>query len=326
MTWTIDTASQAVAEARQRFAQDVQFYLTQDPRQLPSRYLYDALGSALFEAICELPWYAPTRAEARLLERHAAEILAADAALATIVELGSGSGEKLAMLLVGGETRRALDVHLIDISAKALTLATRTLEVFQHLRVTTHETTYEAGLARFRAGRAAQGRALALFLGSNIGNFDPPAREALLRNIRAALRPGDALVLGVDLVKPEPELLCAYDDPLGVTAAFNRNLLTRINRELGGNFDLEGFAHRAVWNRAHARVEMHLVSRRAQRIRIADAQLEFAMAAGETIWTESSYKFVPEQIAALLGRCSFCVTAQWIDQEGQFALTRAEAI
>src|SRR5581483_2947419 len=168
-------------------------------------------------------------------------------------------------------------------------------------------------------------RALVLLLGSNIGNYDPPGAAAFLRGVRARLRRGDALLLGADLVKPEPELLLAYDDPLGVTAAFNRNLLVRINRELGGDFDLPHFAHRAVWNRAVSRVEMHLVSRRRQQISIADAQLAFEMDIDDTIWTESSYKYEPGGVRQLLEDAGFALREQWIDRRDGFALSLAEA-
>lgn len=321
------TEALASAELRRQFANDVQYYLAQLPRQLPSRYFYDELGSALFDAICRLPWYPLTRAEERLLRAHAHEILANGDHPPIIVELGPGSGEKLAILIESAAGRlQPLQLHLIDISASALRRAARTIESLPGVVVVTHEGTYEAGLAEFGEGRPVGVRALALFLGSNIGNFDAPGREALLRTIRRALKRGDALLLGADLVKSEQDLLLAYDDPLGVTAAFNRNLLVRINRELDGDFDLDAFQHRAVWNLSHARIEMHLVSQRRQRVRIARAQLDFEMEEGESIWTESSYKYTPEEIAAVLGGCGFRVSAQWIDADDGFALTHAEAI
>ena len=166
---------------------------------------------------------------------------------------------------------------------------------------------------------------LALFLGSNIGNFDPPGADAFLRGIRSALVRSDVFLIGADLVKPERDLLLAYDDPLGVTAAFNRNLLVRINRELGGDCDVEAFSHRAIWNAAESRVEMHLVSRRCQRVRIPAAHLEFELADGESIWTESSYKYRPEDVARMLERAGFRLMEQWIDAEDAFALTLVEA-
>jgi L-histidine Nalpha-methyltransferase len=308
-----------------QFAADVRYYLVQDPRQLPSRYLYDALGSALFDAICHLPWYGITRAESRLLNAHAAEIMRL-AAPSAIVELGPGSGEKLRMLLDGaGRTRPALDVHLVDVSPRALRASAETHGALDGVRVTEHACSYEAGLADAARHTRTGSRTLVLFLGSNIGNFDPPGAAALLRNIRAALSAGDALVLGADLVKPEPVLLLAYDDPLGVTAAFNRNLLVRVNRELHANFALEEFAHQAVWNAGASRVEMHLVARRAQHVEIPGAGIEIAFGAGERIWTESSYKYRSDEIVAMLEGAGLRVTQQWIEPQERFALTLAEA-
>ena len=315
----------AGATGAQGFAADVRHYLTQRPRQLPSRYLYDDLGSALFEAIGRLPWYPLMRAEMRLLEAHAGEIL--DASVTSIVELGPGSGAKLSALIAGAGSRRgALDVHLVDVSGSALAQAGQALEEHPGVRVVPHRATYETGLREAGRIRSVAGRRLALFLGSNIGNFDPPGRDAFLRAVRSALDRGDGLLLGVDLDKPPADLLLAYDDPLGVTAAFDVNLLRRINDELGGDFDLEGFAHRALWSAGAARVEMHLKSRWRQRITIRDADLAFVMEAGETIWTESSYKYRPPEIATMLARADLGVRAQWIDPVDRFALTLADAI
>jgi dimethylhistidine N-methyltransferase len=316
-------AGQAALDA---FAGDVQYYLTLTPRQLPSRWFYDALGSALFEAICELPWYRITKTERTLLARHGREIFAHADPLSTLVELGPGSGDKLAALVGAGAARR-LTVHLVDVSAAALDLATRTLAAVDtaDLTVVAHEATYERGLLDAMAGRGSAGRALALFLGSNIGNFDSPGADAFLRGVRASLRIGDAFLIGTDLVKPERELLLAYDDPLGVTAAFNRNLLVRINRELGADFDVSAFAHRAVWNAAESRVEMHLVAARRQHVRIPAASLELAFEAGETIWTESSYKYRPDGVVRMLERAGFRRLEQWTDEADGFALTLVQA-
>jgi len=323
-------ASQNVPLDLKEFASDVEYYLRLEPRQLPSRYLYDALGSALFDAICELPWYRITHAEIGLLDTHARAILAnatPASGLSRIVELGPGNGTKLRTLIEAGRRgsrwlHRTLHLHLIDVSAKALDQASQALAVLDDVEVVKHQTTYESGLAEIaRSGI----RTLMLFLGSNIGNFDRPDAEAFLRSIRAALEPGDDLLLGADLVKPEADLLLAYDDPLGVTAAFNRNLLVRINRELGGNFDLQAFGHKAVWNRDESRVEMHLVSRRRQRIRVRAAEIEIQMDKGDTIWTESSYKYELDELATLLERTGFRPIERWISAEAQFALTLARA-
>ena len=313
------------AAASDTFAIDVQYYLSLQPRQLPSRYLYDALGSALFEAICRLPWYAIARAELDLLARHGRTILGRGAPVSRIVELGPGNGEKLLKLVDGLAPRaRPLELHLVDLSAAALEASTRSLTRLPSADVVTHQASYEAGLAD-ATRRPSGGRTLALFLGSNIGNFDPPSADAFLRGIRAALAPGDLLLLGADLVKPKRDLLLAYDDPLGITAAFNRNLLVRINRELGGDLDLDRFGHRAVWNPQESRVEMHLVSQSRQRVRIAAAGLDFVMEEGEAIWTESSYKYRVETLKPMLERASFGAVGQWIDAERAFALTLAEA-
>ncbi len=325
MTPTLTTLPTTTPKSRCRFADDVRDFLTQQPRQLPSHYLYDELGSALFEAICRLPWYPLTRAELRLLETHAREIL--DAGVTTVIELGPGSGVKLSALIAGAGTGRGpLDLHIVDVSKSALAEASRALEVFESVRIVPHERTYEAGLEEFGHARSLMERRLALFLGSNIGNFDAPGRDTFLRTVRAALNPRDALLLGVDLVKPERDLLLAYDDPLGVTAAFNLNLLARINRELQGDFDLGGFTHRALWNEERSRIEMHLRSRRRQRIGIREADLDFVMAEGEMIWTESSYKYDPPEIVSMLEGSGFSVRAQWIDSADRFALTLAEAV
>jgi dimethylhistidine N-methyltransferase len=304
------------------FAIDVRAYLTRTPRQLPSRYFYDPLGSALFDAICRLPWYAITRSETRLIADHARAVFGHLEPLAQIVELGSGNGDKLATLVSAGrQAAEPLEVHLVDVSAAALARSADTLSVFDGVDVFTHQMLYEDGLEKVRHGRSRAGRTLALFLGSNIGNFDQPAAEGLLRRIRVALGPGDAFLLGADLVKPERDLLLAYDDPLGVTAAFNRNLLVRLNRELGADIDLASFEHRAEWHPGHSRVEMHLVSTRPQRVRIPVAGLDFTMNAEEKIWTESSYKYEPADLVAMLTSAGFRRRDQWIDPDARFALT-----
>ena len=308
------------------FAGDVRRHLTLTPRQLPSWYLYDALGSALFEAICELPWYGVARAEARLLTTHRRDVLARLQRLTTIVELGPGDGRKLRTLLDGGPLAGALTVHLVDVSAAALAEASQTLADIESLTVVTHEAAFETGLDEVRHAQRDAGRTLVLFLGSNIGNFDPPASAALLDNIRSAMAPHDALLLGADLVKPEGDLLLAYDDPLGVSAAFNRNVLVRINRELGGHFDVAAFRHRAVWNAALSRMEMYLVAARSQRVRIDAIDLELDLAAGEAIWTESSYKYHPDEIVTLVAGAGFRETCRWIDETDPFMLTLFEAV
>jgi dimethylhistidine N-methyltransferase len=308
------------------FATDVVRDLQRTPKQLQSRYLYDALGSSLFDAICRLPWYRITRAEAELLRQHAGDIASAVPGWLddpTVVELGCGNGEKIEVVL-SAVPDLPIDVHLIDISRDALQATMSRLAGLPDVTVTPHEAPYEVGLDRVRPLLRSRGPALVLFLGSNIGNFDRPVAASLLRSIRHALQPGSALLLGADLVKPRETLILAYDDPLGVTAAFNKNLLVRINRELGADFDLGAFEHRAVWNEAEQRVEMHLVSLQAQEVRLGARRIRFE--AGEPIWTESSYKYTERSIADLGSRTGFSVNTQWIDSEAGFALTLFEAI
>jgi len=314
-----------VCEERRDFARAARFYLQLDPKQLPSRFLYDALGSALFDAICHLPWYRITRAELQLLQRHAATFGHVFREGGRVVELGCGNGEKLATLLTHADVP-GVHAHLIDLSEAALARSVQTLAAIEGLeiRVTTHQAPYEDGLLALPTENAHP--TLVAFLGSNIGNFDPPGAAAFLGLIRAALHPRDYLLLGADLVKPERELLLAYDDPLGLTAAFNKNLLLRMNAELNADFDLDRFAHRAVWNREASRVEMHLVSLAAQEVQVAESELRFKLEEGETIWTESSYKYEPGGVRQLVERTGFVHRNQWIDERARFALTLFEAV
>jgi L-histidine Nalpha-methyltransferase len=307
------------SDARALFAADITESLQRSPRQLPSKYFYDPLGSALFEAICQLPWYRITRAESALLATHASDILSTFDGPLDLAELGCGSGTKLVTLLEHGAAS-VLRVQLIDLSLAALEMAHAQVAPLV-LDVVALAGSYEDGLARVPANR--DGRPLVmLFLGSNIGNFDRPAAHAFLSAIRRTLRPGDALLLGADLIKPAQDLLLAYDDPLQVTAAFNRNILRRINDELAGTFELDGFVHRACWNSRERRVEMHLVSTRRQVVRVATTDLEIALESGESIWTESSYKYEPEEILAAGAAAGFGPGRQWIDRLARFALTR----
>jgi dimethylhistidine N-methyltransferase len=313
------------SERSVEFAADVARDLALTPKQLQSKYLYDALGSSLFEAICRLPWYRITRSEQGLLERHAPDVVSwlspDEESEPMIVELGCGSGEKMVILAEALQSAgRRARVHLIDISRQALEQSERTLGRLHHISVVGHRDTYEVGLRRAAAHRDSDNPMLVLLLGSNIGNFDPPAARDFLRAIRQALQPGDALLLGADLVKPERDLLLAYDDPLGVTAAFNLNLLVRVNRELGGHFDLDAFRHVALWNGAHMRVEMHLESLKDQVVRISRS-LDVSFTAGERIWTESSYKYEASGVEAMGLAAGFVTTEQWVDEDARFALT-----
>jgi len=297
-------------------AADVACGLAASPKSLPPKWFYDDLGSALFDAICRLPWYRITRAELGLLPRAAPHALAG---VRSLVELGPGNGEKLAALLDHAPgTLDGTAVHLVDLSAAALAAACRTLERFGGVSLSSHLATFEEGLAA--AAPAAPGPRVVLFLGSNIGNLDAAASSRFLAGVRRRLAPGDRLLLGADLVKPERELLLAYDDPLGVTAAFDRNLLARLNRELGADFPLEAFRHRALWNSAESRVEMHLVAERALEVQIPGAGITARFAEGESLFTESSYKYEPSALAAHVAAQGFTPAGSWEDEDARFAL------
>ncbi|MBM41294.1 MAG: L-histidine N(alpha)-methyltransferase [Acidobacteria bacterium] len=305
-----------------RLVDEVRRDLGGSPKRLQPHYLYDALGSKLFEAICALPEYRITRAECQLLSQHARQILAGLEPPTTVVELGCGSGEKLALVVEPWvSSGRLLGIELVDVSVTALQMARRTLSRFDGLTVSLHESTYQEGLAEVARSREPCGGLLVAFLGSNIGNLEPDAAVGFLRSVRAVLQPGDRLLLGADLVKPEPELVLAYDDPLGVTAAFNKNLLVRLNLELGADFDLNQFAHRAVWNSGASRVEMHLESLDAQTVTVAGANLRVQFSAGESIWTESSYKYKMEAIVQMGELAGFGVRDQWVEPAARFATT-----
>jgi L-histidine Nalpha-methyltransferase len=304
------------------FAAAVTEGLRRSPKRLPPRYFYDDLGSALFEAICRLPWYPVTRAEKRLISRHAGTVVSRSPEPLTILELGCGTGEKLEMLVAAFVERRRRDLRigLIDVSAAAIKRSVESLSGYSGLEVRGYQASYEAGLESADAEWQGRGARLILLLGSNIGNFDPPEAAAFLRRIRAAMSPGDMLLLGADLVKPEAALQLAYDDPLGLTAAFNLNMLLRINRELAGDFDLAAFIHRARWEPQHSRVEMHLVSACDQLVRIKGAGIDVRFGAGETIWTESSYKFDDVRLDALTHEAGFTTTERWTDEQARFRL------
>lgn len=298
---------------------DVRRGLTSTPKRLSPKWLYDAIGSSLFETICLLPCYTITRAEKRLLERVAPEIALRLPHVAELVELGPGSGEKLARLLAPFLRRTSpATATLIDISAEALASATARLSSLPRVEIRQLHLTFEAGLASL--GPPPPGGRLVALLGSNIGNYDPDQADDLLRAVAGVLGPGDACLLGADLVKPERTLVEAYDDPIGVTAAFNRNLLARLNRELRAGFDLRHFAHEARWVSEARRIEMHLVSARPQTVAIPAAGIEARFERGESIWTESSHKYEVEQLEALGSRIGLEPAAHWIDEDARFAL------
>jgi L-histidine N-alpha-methyltransferase len=302
------------------FASDVRASLTKPgQRELPSKYLYDEVGSALFETISVLPEYGLTRADARLLEKFAGEIVGRLPLPIQVAELGSGSGKKTRWILEALSRRQKTYYYPIEISPSALAACAKELGQIDLVSIVGYEQPYLEGLRAVSEGRGEQDHLLVLFLGSTIGNFDRDAGEEFLREMRAILRPGDALLLGTDLEKSVELQLLAYDDPAGVTAAFNLNLLGRINRELGANFDLSSFEHDARWNAVERRIEMHLRSKRRQRVQIPAAALRIMLDEDETIWTESSHKYNVEEIPGMAARTEFRCDAQWIDEEWPFA-------
>src|SRR6202795_1880243 len=240
-------------------------------KELPSKYLYDSVGSALFEVISVLPEYGLTRADERLLRRHSEDIVARLTPPTVVAELGSGSGKKTRWLLEALSRHQHISYCPIEISRAALTMCERELGDIDSVSIVGFEREYLDGLMEVAARRKKGEQLLVLFLGSTIGNFDHPADVKFLRALRRILQPDDALLLGTDLIKPIPQMLDAYDDSLGVTAAFNLNLLARINRELGGNFALPYFRHEARFNAETRSIEMHLRSSRKQNVSIARA-------------------------------------------------------
>jgi L-histidine N-alpha-methyltransferase len=302
------------------FAADVRDSLTKrEQRELPSKYLYDEVGSALFETICLLPEYGLTRADARLLKSYAGEIVERLPSPVKVAELGSGSGKKTRWILEALSRRQKTYYYPIEISPSALEACAKELGQIDLVSIVGHERPYLEGLQDVAEGRAEGDHLLVLFLGSTIGNFDRDAAEKFLRSVRDILCPGDTLLLGTDLEKNVAVQLLAYDDPAGVTAAFNLNLLARINRELGADFDLSCFRHEARWNTAERRIEMHLRSTCRQKVEIPAAGLRAILHEDETIWTESSHKYQPEDAIAMAKRTGFRCDGQWIDEEWPFA-------
>lgn len=301
------------------FADDVRAGLTAHPKTLPPKYFYDALGSQLFEAICLLPEYYLTRAETEIFERHSAEIIAQSFAPISLVELGSGSSVKTRLLIEAILARQSeLHYQPIDISASILEQSSsKLLGDYSKLRITAQVNDYTRGLGSIT--RQDDERLLVLFLGSNIGNYAIDEARTLLSQIRGALRVGDGLLLGADLKKSPGVLEPAYADALGVTAAFNLNLLLRINRELDADFDLTRFEHRATYQERLGRVEIHLVSRTMQTVNIDKLGLQVEFQEGETIHTESSHKYDLNQLAVLAQETGFKPARTWFDTEKRFS-------
>ena len=288
------------------FADDVRSGLTQARKQLQPWYFYDALGSALFSAICELPEYYLTRAETEILTRHASSIMRALGSPDRIIELGSGDARKTRLLLQA--IAKPATYIPIDVDPSVFALQPS----LPNVRV-------EPICADYRdipSLVASHPNTAVLFLGSSIGNYDPASAATLLRDVRSVSR---CLLLGADLKKPKKILEAAYADSLGVTAAFNLNLLARINRELGGRFDLAGFEHRAFFNERESRMEMHLVSRRRQSVAIDALHLTVEFEEGETIHTENSYKYSESDLQALAADAGFAIEQVWTDSRSRFA-------
>jgi L-histidine N-alpha-methyltransferase len=300
-----------------QFAYDVRRGLGQSgQKQLPPSYLYDELGSTLFEAITVLPEYGLTRADGRLLARYAGEI-ATSVPTAFVAELGSGTGTKTRHVLEALSRRAVVEYYPIDLSAGALRLCAAELD--QVARVNPVNASYLEGLRRATRARGPGQPLLLLFLGSTIGNFDRQSALKFLQDVRALLSEGDAMLIGADLVKPIHRMIAAYDDAIGVTAAFNKNLLERMNRELAADFNARCFEHEVRWSETERRIEMHLRSTCEQTVEIRGADLTIAFEPGETIWTESSHKFTREELTSMASNAGFLEETCWVDREWPFA-------
>jgi dimethylhistidine N-methyltransferase len=326
-----DIAGQAVpvrpAVARpvnEQVANAVRTGLSTRPLRLPPWLFYDEAGSRLFDEITCRPEYYPTRTERAIFATHADDIVAQASGgdKLRIIELGAGSADKTRLLLKAAVDRQHFLVYEpVDVSPTALDAAKLRIESeIAGVMVAPRVKDYTQGgrLALDLDPAAAGERRLVLYIGSSIGNFDPADARRLLRRVRASLNPGDAFLLGVDLVKDEATLLAAYDDAAGVTADFNLNLLERLNRELDAEFYIESFEHRAVWNAAESRIEMHLASRIAQSVSLHALDLNVDFAEGETIHTENSYKYAPGQAEAVLEEAGFTAAKSWTDDQRWF--------
>jgi L-histidine N-alpha-methyltransferase len=306
--------------ANRALRRDVLHGLAQSPKSLPPKWFYDEVGSDLFDQITRLPEYYPTRTEARIL-RASASSVAALAGADTLVELGSGTSEKTRMLLDAlrdhGSLRRFIPV---DVDAGILETAGAAIQDdYPGIAVDAVCGDFEKHLGEIPGG----GRRLVVFLGSTIGNLTPEPRAKFLSTLATVLAPGDHLLLGTDLVKDTDRLVRAYDDSAGVTAAFNRNVLAVINRELGADFDVEAFDHVARWNSAEERIEMWLRATGTQRVRIAALDLTVDFAAGEEMLTEVSCKFRPDGVTAELAAAGLRQVRAWTDDAGDFGLSLA---
>jgi L-histidine Nalpha-methyltransferase len=284
-------------------------------KELPSKYLYDEVGSALFDVICLLPEYGLSRAGMRMLKSYSGEIVNRVPGSVVVAELGSGSGQQTRWVLEALARRQSVNYYPIDISGSALDRCQQELGQIDMVSIVGFERAYLDGLQEVAARRREGERLFVLFLGSTIGNFDRRAGDQFLREVRSILHEGDALLLTTDLEKPVPTLTLAYDDPAGVSAAFNKNLLARINRELDGDFNLAQFEHVVRWDETERRIEMHLRSKVWQRVTIRKSGFRFYLREGETIWTESSHKYEAKAVVRMGERAGYRCAGQWFDHE-----------
>lgn len=309
------------ADLRASFAEDVRAGLSHEPKHLFPKYFYDELGSQLFEAICLLPEYYLTRAENEILTRYAGEIVNEFSnEKVSLIEMGSGSALKTRLIIEALLKRQPELLYTpVDISATALEQSSRVLlQSYPNLRINAYASDYYDAIRALRSSQP-RGRTLALFLGSNIGNFDVNEAHTFLRALRGVLEVGDALLLGVDLRKEARILEDAYDDALGVTAAFNLNLLTRINREFEADFNLRAFRHHVVYNEELGRVEVYIESLRTQIVSIRRLEMEIQFNEGERIHTENSYKYDPAGLSQLATATGYTRARTWLDEREQFS-------
>ena len=300
-------------------AEDVLQGLTSDPKTLSPKLFYDAAGSELFDRITELPEYYPTETERSIFRRFASDMIAHAGDCDSMVELGAGTAGKTVLLLDAMmKTERSITYYPVDVSSSALDVCGERMNaLLPELKVVPKVLDFTQGMPQFRQ---IAGRKLFLFIGSSIGNFEPLAAGLFLKQVRASMNQGDALLLGTDMRKSAKVLIPAYDDSRGVTAAFNKNLLVRMNRELGADFDLEGFVHRVVWNERLSRIEMHLQSVREQTVTIPALALSLKFAKGETIHTENSYKFTMPMVEAIAANGGLKIEHTWSDERSWFTV------
>jgi dimethylhistidine N-methyltransferase len=313
------TSKQLQFKAGDAIAIEVREGLGATPKRLPAKLFYDEIGSELFEQITELPEYYLTRTERSILESFAGEILEQAGPSLTLVELGAGTASKTCILIEELLQRQSRALfYPIDVSPSALDEAMRQLgRQFPGLRVNPIVADYTGGVP---ALARITGRKLVLYIGSSIGNFEPCEAIGILRRIRRTLRPGDALLLGADFAKSSKILLPAYDDSQGVTAAFNKNILARLNRELDADFNLDLFRHIALWNRRHSRMEIYLESASAQTVFLPALDMDLSFEPGERIYTENSYKYTDEMIESILQQSGFTLEQTWCDRKKWFGV------